>query len=200
MKLYFIRHADKGTGSCYNEHLQHQDYPITKQGEKRAAKLAEYFEHINLDAVYASEYKRAQQTAGAVAERKGLSVSVDERLNEIDNGVIDGMSDEEIKRKYPVFFKDFLSFSKDVRFPGGETGSETKQRQKSLLDDLIKKNEDALLVTHEGYIRLLVCHLAGLPVYKRCKFKMDYCGICEVEYLESSGQWRINKVNQTALL
>jgi broad specificity phosphatase PhoE len=103
LKLYFIRHADKGIGDCYNHHLKHQDLPITDQGKSRAEKLASYFELKEISTVYASEYLRAQQTATPLATKKGLEIVIDNRLNEIDNGIIEEMSDAEIKEKYPSF-------------------------------------------------------------------------------------------------
>lgn len=196
MKFYFIRHADKGAGDCYNDHLKHQDFPLTEQGKNRAENLARYLECKDIDAVYASEYVRAQQTAGAVAAKKGLPLVVDCRLNEIDNGLIEEMSDEEIKENYPSFWDDFFSFSKDVRFPGGETGEEVKARQQSLLQDLIADGKNAALVSHEGYIRLLICHVLNLPVYERYKFYIGYCGVTEIEFCEDTGTWKIRCMNQ----
>ena len=200
MKLYFIRHADKETGSCYNDYLRHQDYPITDGGRMRAANLSNYFEPKEFSIVYASEYLRTQQTAEALTARKGMRIVIDKRLNEIDNGIIEKLSDEEIKEKRPSFWNDFFSYSKDVRFPEGETGEEVKARQQSLLNDLILRDENAILISHEGYIRLLICHLLNLPVCERYKFKIDYCGITEVEFCKDLGQWKIDRVNQTTEL
>ena len=196
MKLYFIRHADKGTGDCYNDHLKHQDFPITEQGKNRADNLASYFESREISTVYASEYLRAQQTAIALATKKGLEIVIDNRLNEIDNGVIEEMSDAEIQEKYPSFWDDFFDYSKDVRFPEGETGEEVKARQLSLLNELIARGKNAALVSHEGYIRLLICNLLNLPVYERYKFTIGYCGIIEIEFCGDLGKWKIVRINQ----
>lgn len=196
MTLYFIRHADKGTEECYNDSLRHQDFPITDQGKRRAENLASYFELKEISIVYASEYLRAQQTAKSLASKKGLEIVIDNRLNEIDNGIIEELSDEEIKEKYPSFWNDFFSYSKDVRFPEGETGEEVKARQRSLLNELITRGKNAALISHEGYIRLLICHLLSLPVYERYKFKIDYCGITEIEFCRDLGKWKIDRINQ----
>lgn len=196
MKLYFIRHADKGMGDCYNDYLRHQDFPITDQGRRRAENLASYFDFKQISTVYASEFLRAQQTAKALSIKKGLEIVIDSRLNEIDNGIIEKLSDAEIKEKYPSFWNDFFSYSKDVRFPEGETGEEVKARQRSFLNDLIAREKNAALVTHEGYIRLLICHLLDLPVYERYKFEIDYCGITEIEFCRDLGKWKIDRINQ----
>lgn len=197
MKLYVIRHAEKEKGAFYNEKFHHQDPPITSRGKRCSIELEKFFADKKLDRIIVSEYLRTAQTARHIAEVKKLQITKDERLNEIDNGEIEQLTDEEIKKKYPEFWNDFFSFSKDVRFPGGETGEECKLRQNDFLVELVKKGEDVLLVTHEGYIRLLLCNIIGLPVYKRHLFHMDYCGVLELEYDDKSGTWQIIRVNQT---
>lgn len=197
MKIYIVRHGDKEKGNYYNEYLRHQDEPLNENGKRRAEKLVDYFENKQFSKIYVSEYLRTAQTAHPIAEKRGIQVIIDKRLNEIDNGLIDSLSDEEIKEKFPEFWDDFMSFSKDVRFPEGETGEEVKCRQKDLLNTLIENGEDVLLFGHEGYIRLLLCHLLGLPVYKRHLFKIDFCGITEIEYDKETDVWMITKVNHT---
>ncbi len=199
MKLYIVRHGDKVSGNYFNLNLRHQDWPLNEEGVLKAQKLCDFFKDKKIEKIYISEYLRTFQTAKFIAESKGLSLIKDKRLNEIDNGLLDSMSDEEIKEKFPDFFKDFFSFSKDVRFPEGETGEEVKKRQDSLLLDLIKENKDSLLITHEGYIRLFMCNLLGMPVYKRNLFKVDMCGIMEAEYDISSRIWKIIRVNHVIL-
>ncbi len=197
MRIFIVRHSDKENGDYYNENLRHQDSPLSKNGEQNAEKLLDYFEHKQMKKIIVSEYLRTEQTAQYIAKNKGIQVIKDKRINEIDNGIIESMSDEKVIEKYPEFWNDFISYSKDVRFPEGETGEEVKDRQKDLLDELIQNDEDVLLFSHEGYIRLLMCHLLGIPVYKRNLFKVDLCGIMEIEYDEKIKTWSIIKFNYT---
>ncbi|MEA5049431.1 MAG: histidine phosphatase family protein [Eubacteriales bacterium] len=197
MKLYLIRHADKEEGEFYNVFLKHQDPPITKRGQLRAETLTNYFENRNIDTIYVSEYLRARQTAAILASKKGLVSRMDRRLNEIDNGAIDGMSDSAIQEKYASFWNDYISHTKDVRFPEGETGEEARKRQLSLLSDLLAEGKDAVLICHERYIRLLICTVLDLPVYERYRFAADYCSITEIEFLEGLFKWRIVRINHS---
>lgn len=197
MIMCIVRHGDKVNGEFYNETLRHQDSPLNDNGLKKAEKLCDYFEQRNYKKILVSEYIRTEQTARFLAQKKGIQVSIDKRLNEIDNGYIESMSEDEIKIEYPDFFYDFTSYSKDIRFPGGETGEEVKLRQKELIDELLKQNEDVILFSHEGYIRLLMCHVLHLPVYQRNLFKVDFCGISEFEYNPDLKIWKVLKFNQT---
>lgn len=196
MRVFIIRHGDKEKGDYYNLVLNHQDPPISQDGIAKAKKLIDYFGNKNISKIIVSEYLRTYQTAKYIADTNGLHITKDNRLNEIDNGVIESMSDKEIEEKYPEFWNDFFSCSKDVRFPEGENSEEVQVRQKSLLDELIQNGEDALLISHEGYIRLLMCHLLGIPLYKRCLFYVDMCGITELDYDTGATTWKIIRFNQ----
>ncbi|WP_459477022.1 histidine phosphatase family protein [Clostridium saccharoperbutylacetonicum] len=197
MRIFISRHGDKIRGRYYNESLKHQDGPLTEKGEISAKRLIEFFDHIEIKRIIVSEYLRTCQTAKYIAENKCITVETDSRLNEIDNGIIESMDEEEIIQKYPEFWRDFNSHTMDVRFPEGETGEEVKLRQKSFLDELIQRDEDVFIVSHEGYIRLLICHLLDIPVYKRYMFQVDMCGIMEFEYNKSTEEWKIIRFNYT---
>ena len=196
MKLYIVRHADKLDGDFFNDRIGHNDSPISPEGKKRTQRLSAYFESRAVCAVYASEYVRAAQTAEYVASAKNLSVQRDARLNEIDSGVTETLTAEELRVKFPEFWADFLRHDRDVRFPGAENGEEVKARQKGLLADLILKGEDAVLISHEGYIRLLLCHVLGLPTYRRHLFHVGFCGVTELRYDEEAKLWSVYKVNE----
>jgi broad specificity phosphatase PhoE len=198
MKIYIVRHGDKEKGNYHNEYLRHQDQPISHEGNQKAKKLVEYFEDIHIEKILISEYLRTEQTARYIAANKELQVIKDKRINEFDNGIIELMSNEEIKEKYPEFWDDLIGHAKDVRFPEGETGEEVKARQKDLLDELILRDEDVLLISHEGYMRLLLCHLLDIPVYKRYLFRVNFCGIMELEYMKDEKYWRVIRFNQEA--
>ncbi|WP_238881884.1 histidine phosphatase family protein [Clostridium sp. YIM B02551] len=197
MRIFIVRHANKEFGDYYNDKLKHQDSPLSDEGVEKAKRLVDYFKYEKVDKIIASEYLRAFQTAKYVAESKGLEIIRDKRLNEIDNGIIEAMSDEEIIEKYPDFWNDFFTYSKDVRFPEGETGDEVKKRQDELLEELKKDNKNVLLVGHEGYIRLLMCNLLQIPVYKRNLFKVEMCGIMEFEFDKKLNSWRVIRFNQS---
>jgi broad specificity phosphatase PhoE len=198
MTFYIIRHAHKEQGNFYNSRLRHQDEPISQTGRADSLKLWPYLCDKQLSEIYISGYQRAAQTIEFVAEQSGLKPILDERLNEIDNGLIEGMSDAAIKERYPDVWRGFSERSADFRFPGGETGAEARQRIAKFLEEKrrIHTDENIVLVSHEGLIRLLVCHILGLPVYARWNFHFDFCGIMEIAYQPDFRTWKLIRFNQ----
>lgn len=194
MKLYFIRHGEKESTLTINPLIGHTDPSLTDLGFRQAEALVAYFKHEKVDYIYTSEYLRVQQTAEPLSRDKGIIVKIDKRLNEIDNGIIETMSDKDIEEQYPEFWKDFFEHKHDCRFPGGETGEEVRKRQNDLFEEIKEQDGTYVLFCHEGYIRILLCNLLGMPVYHRYKFKYDYCGITEVIF--ENEEWKIKRFNQ----
>ncbi|TMM31279.1 histidine phosphatase family protein [Polaribacter aestuariivivens] len=66
---YLIRHAEKDRTDKTNRNPE-----LNEDGLKRAQNWVNYFENINLDAVYSTNYNRTIQTATPTATSKGLQV------------------------------------------------------------------------------------------------------------------------------
>jgi broad specificity phosphatase PhoE len=196
---YIIRHAAKEWGNFFNPRLRHQDEPISLKGQAGAQKLRAFFERKTIAAIYISEYQRSWQTIEPLARQLSLTPAIDARLNEIDNGRLDGLTDEQIRQTYPDVWQAFLSRTADFRFPEGETGAEAQQRIVAFLEEKRQQHPDQqiILVSHEGLIRLLMCTILDLPVYKRWNFHYDFCGIMEITYQPAYGIWKLIRFNQT---
>ncbi len=66
--VYLVRHAEKVDDS--------RDADLSPKGLERANALKSFFEKIQIDAVYASQYIRTQKTVKPVADARGLAVNV----------------------------------------------------------------------------------------------------------------------------
>jgi len=195
MKWYIIRHADKEQGESYNPDLRHQDQPISEKGHLKAQKLFSYFSDKSIDKIYVSEYIRTKQTIKYVAENKKISPIADSRLNEIDNGLIEGLSEQVLQQRYPDVWNAFKDRDRDFQFPEGESGEDARKRIKSFFKDKQVSNEDIILVSHDGLIRLLLCYILGIAVYRRWDFRVDTCGIMEIEYQTTYKKWKLIRFN-----
>jgi broad specificity phosphatase PhoE len=194
---YILRHAEKAQGDFYNPVLRHQDQPISAKGRADAEKLTSHFVEKSIASIYISEYLRTRQSIEAVAQYLKLSPIVDSRLNEIDNGAIEGMSATEIHQKFPAVWHAFKSRDRDFQFPQGESGAEAQQRIQSFFKEKLVDQDNIILVSHDGWMRLLVCSLLGLAVYRRWDFHVDTCGLMEIEYQPDFESWKLLRFNQS---
>lgn len=198
MKWYIVRHAEKEKGNFFNPVLRHQDEPVSSKGLVESRRLWDYFSKKNISQIYISHYIRTGQTVEYTARKLGITPIKDDRLNEIDNGLIDGMTDQQIEKTYPDVWRGFLERDHDFQFPGGEFAEDARARIVSFSHEKQRDNRDILIICHEGLIRLWACHILGMPVYRRWDFKVDYCGITEIEFIPEFNSWRLLRFNQLA--
>jgi broad specificity phosphatase PhoE len=195
MKWYIIRHADKEIGDFPNPTLPLPDEPISAKGQAQARALLAYFADRQADRIFISQYIRTRQTIGFVADRIKIAPVPDGRLNEINNGKIVGLSDQEIQQQYPEMWSAYQARDRDFHFPDGESGEDVRQRIQSFFQEHEQNREDLILVAHDGWIRVLMCHILGIPVHRRWDFRVDFCGISEIEYQPVYKRWRLNRFN-----
>jgi broad specificity phosphatase PhoE len=200
MKFYIVRHADKAQGDFFNPQLRHNDQPISALGRRQAAWLKRYFRKRPIDGIFISAYIRTGQTIRPLAKKLKIDPLVDPRLNEIDIGIAERMSEDEVQAQYPEMWQAFISQDRDFSWPEGERESEALARIASFVDEKKDSAENFLVVTHDGLIRLLVCHVLGLPAHWRFKFKVDTASVTEVDWNESGDRWKLIRFNQAVHL
>ena len=98
-ELYLARY-----GKCQLEGvlLGQYDTALSAAGRRQAQTLADHLTHSGIERVVSTGLQRAVQTAEAIAERLGVGLEQDVRLNEISYGSWDGLSWEEINRGGPL--------------------------------------------------------------------------------------------------
>ena len=199
MTWYILRHGDKEEGEFRNPDLPLNDQPISQFGQEQARKLLDFFADKEIAHIYVSAYQRTGQTIAYVAGHFGLKPAVDERLNEINIGVFENITVEELQENYPAEWQAFHTRSADFHYPGGESGGEAHKRVVEFLDEKREQHgdENMIAVCHDGLLRALMCHVLGIPIYKRWGFRADTCGITELEYEPEYGTWKLIRFNQT---
>jgi broad specificity phosphatase PhoE len=196
MKFYLVRHADKAKGDYFNPRLRHNDQPVSTFGRKQASKIKKYLHKLSIKSIYVSEYIRTEQTARPLGRKLKIVPIADYRLNEIDNGIIDKLSDDEMREKYPEVWAAFQDRDSDFRWPEGETGLEAQERIVSFIIEHINQEGNILIIAHDGIIRILVCYVLGLPVYRRFSFQVDTASITEIEWDTAKSRWKLIRFNQ----
>ncbi len=133
-------------------------YPLTDLGVKQAEKIGDFLEPFNISTIYCSPVERAEQTAGIVAKKLGLRYKVDERLTEIDMGLLSGMPYEEMFAKHGNIFLKFYEGHPIIEENRIETFASIKKRVIDLVEHCSKKHneEDVLFVTHMDPIKSML--------------------------------------------
>jgi broad specificity phosphatase PhoE len=160
MKCILARHGKTDFNEKNLFAGQNSDARLTAEGHAHAKNLALMMENFKLDAIYSSPMTRAIETARPTSELKGLDITADQRLIEMDFGIADGKSihDPEMKGMMARRTED-----PNYRIPGGETYNEVMERVAGCIADL-ESYEMVLAVAHFGTNRALISLLTRTPM------------------------------------
>jgi alpha-ribazole phosphatase len=180
-RLLLVRHgktqqhqADRFWGST--------DVPLGDEGVRQAEQLAGRLAGEHVAAVYTSTLQRARRTGEIIAARHDLEVNAVGELCECNFGCIEGLTFDEIARQYPELAEE-LSQGDAMAFPGGENIEELDGRVRAFLGRLqeVGPEQTAVVVSHGGPLRLLVCHLLGIGRQHWQQLRMEHASLSIVE-------------------
>jgi probable phosphoglycerate mutase len=151
-----IRHAESAWNAL-GRWQGHADPGLSTRGRAQAAALARALSREGIEAVAASDLRRARETADALARAAGLAPELDARLRERDLGTWSGLTSPEIAGRWPADFARVRARDPDFRPGGGESLREVAARARTFLRDLAARPGPVrwAIVTHGGWIRAL---------------------------------------------
>nr|KAF6475636.1 6-phosphofructo-2-kinase/fructose-2,6-biphosphatase 4 [Rousettus aegyptiacus] len=145
------------------------DPGLSPRGREFAKSLAQFISDQNIKdlKVWTSQMKRTIQTAEAL----GVPYEQWKVLNEIDAGVCEEMTYEEIQDHYPLEFALRDQDKYRYRYPKGESYEDLVQRLEPVIMEL-ERQENVLVICHQAVMRCLLAYFLDkaaeqLP-YLRC--------------------------------
>ncbi|GAB2841304.1 bifunctional RNase H/acid phosphatase [Streptomyces deserti] len=169
-----------------------------EQAERVAAVLAR---RGTIQAVVSSPLARARETAGIVAARLGLDVSIDEGLRETDFGAWEGLTFGEVRERYPDDLTAWLDSPEAAPTGGGESFAATATRIAATRDKLVAAyaGRTVLLVTHVTPIKTLVRLALGAPPESLFRMELSAASLSVVAYY-ADGNASVRLLNDTSHL
>lgn len=166
-RMIIIRHAE-AVGNVIREFHGWTDESITDRGILQAQRVAERLKGVPVDVIYSSVLKRTMETAGYIAEMKGLPIHSREDLKEIHGGLWERMAWTDLVEKYPEEYKTWETHPHLHQMPEGESMETFQQRLITAVQDILRKEEarNICIVTHGTAIRALLCWFKGWPLHK----------------------------------
>ncbi|MFI9598562.1 bifunctional RNase H/acid phosphatase [Streptomyces sp. NPDC004069] len=169
-----------------------------EQAEKVAAALAR---RGTVQAVVSSPLARTRETAGVVAARLGLDVTVEEGLRETDFGAWEGLTFGEVRERYPDDLNAWLASPEAQPTGGGESFADTAVRIAAARDKLVAAHagRTVLLVTHVTPIKTFVQLALGAPPESLFRMELSAASLSAVAYY-ADGNASVRLFNDTSHL
>ncbi len=135
------------------------DIPLDAVGEQQAERAARLLAGLRPDAIVSSDLVRAMATAAPLARLTGLTVTTDKDLRERFGGLWEGLTDTEIRTRYPAEHAAWIP-------PGGESSAIVAERAGAALERIaagMAPGTLVVVVSHGAAIRLGAARLLGFP-------------------------------------
>ena len=198
-RLVLVRH---GQSTWNQEHrIQGQlDPPLSLDGLHQADLLGERLGGRRFAGFYASDLKRAFETAQAIGSFVGVQPEAMPSLREIYLGEWEGLRTEDIAERFPKAWAAWVEEPDWDVVPGGEGAAVFEARVAAALDDIFSRHDhgDVLVVTHGGVIQVAVHRVVGRPSHGLFPFKIQNASITLLE--KRNGRMVIGGVNDIAHL
>src|SRR5262245_12025912 len=114
-----------GNANVWGSSLRDVDTPLTPLGVQQATSTGQFLrDKAAFDVIFSSPYTRTMQTSQHIAEQLGTvpPIILEERVREIEFGILDGLTHQGIKERYP---EEWARREREGKYwyrpPGGES-------------------------------------------------------------------------------
>jgi len=185
-KVYLVRHGQ----TEWNKKLIFRgriDVPLNEAGHREAKAISDALKDTNIGAIYTSPLRRSIETAQPIAKYFHLEIVPVQGLIDINYGDWEGLTCNEVKKRYSDQYDKWEKKPDLIRFPHGETLDEAKERSFRAFKNIVKKNlgKSILIVPHRVINKVLLCALLGFSNSHFWEIKQDTGCINLIEYLNN---------------
>ena len=212
--LYLVRHGHtiwNDTGGVAGR----TDIALSDTGREAARRLGLSFpSDFDAHHWFCSPLQRTRETSAilrAQLDRRAMTQSLpevqwDDRLVELNFGDWEGMTWSVVHERYKdqmnEWGKDWVNRSP----PNGEMFSQQVLRCSDWLESWLHlkgtdlsteqaHTQSAVVVTHGGSIRALLCICLGWPLARAMSFRVDPASLCVLQQTDPSQPWRVRMIN-----
>ncbi len=177
-EIILIRHGETEWNS--QKRMQgHSNSDLSSVGQAQIQALGQWMKNVPFDFIYSSDSLRAKQTAEAITQFSGHELQFDQRLREKNLGVFEGLTSEEARERHPEVFRLFKTAGSKYVIDEGESTQQLQDRALEIVNEIRIKHpeERVLLVTHGGFIRVVMKHSLGLSLETPTRFLIRNTGV-----------------------
>lgn len=190
--FYFIRHGQTDLNLKGIVQGRGVNSDLNKNGRQQALAFYNAYKDVPFDKIYTSTLKRTHQTVEHFVNKNNIPREDLIGLDEISWGIYEGQEqNEDIMKGFAQVISSWKANDLDLRIHNGESPNDVVKRQKEAISYMLSNtNEHTVLVCMHGRaLRILLCHLTGLPVHKMDDFPHTNTALYKLSY--EHGEFKI---------
>ena len=184
-RLYLARHGETTTSSEFR-YVGHMDVDITENGVEQMINLRDRLMNEDLNALFCSDLLRSTKGAQIIGSIHDIEPIAHAEFREINLGIWEGLTREEIVEKYPDEYNNRLQ---DLAYTGIQDGESFKDLQVRVIKKLTLvldewKGKNIVLLAHGGVNRVILFDALNLDLQLLPRIDQDYGCLNIIDYYE----------------
>lgn len=175
--IYLIRHG-QSEGNELKRYCGVTDVQLSNRGRQQAASAGESLAGLGLRRIFTSPLKRAETTASIISDITGASKVTDRRLIEINFGIFENMTWDEMIEKYPAETEAWIKLGSRYIFPRGESYMAVVSRIGPFIDSL---TDGDAVVSHFGVMQSILIYLGVADYDSVWEYHISNCDIITLD-------------------
>lgn len=181
LRIALVRHgaADASVrGRCCGS----LDPALSDEGRRQMRHASRLLVRLGAVTIYASPQARALDSARTLEIAAPLLV--DDRLREIDFGLLEGLTYDEVADRHPDVWRGWMQAPVDVVFPQGEQFGAFSHRVDLAVADLTTQHRGCaiVVVAHGGVNRLILARALGLDLRHMFRLQQTCGAVSLIDY------------------
>ena len=197
--IYLVRH---GQTAWNKEEIfrGRTDIPLDETGLKQAVLVGQYFNGLEIDAIYSSPLSRALQTAQKIAQFHDIKVQHLQGIIDMSFGDWEGRPHQEIRENDKETYRQWVETPHLVKLPGGEGLDDVRVRAMAALEEVIRNHveKNLVLVSHRVICKVLICAILGLDNSHFWQITQDTTAINLIQH--RNARYILSLMNETCHL
>ncbi len=186
-EIILIRHGetDFNKAGLYFGHLDPGLNETGREQLRNTRKLLESREE-NIEAVFSSDLKRCSESMEILQISEDVEKMLMKEFREINFGIFEGKTYEEIKSEFPEEVEKMHSNWQDFKVKDGESLKEVMERTVKKMEEIIRTYEKrkVVIVAHAGVIQTLISYYLFGSLEGYWKFKINNGSLTKLRITE----------------
>lgn len=181
-KIYLIRHG-QSEWNVLNKVQGQTNTNLTQLGKDQGKAMGTRLKNSNIDMIYSSDLNRAFDTSKIIAEEINKPLIISKYLREINFGVWEGLTSEELSKKYKKEQETWRSNPERLILPGAESLEVLSERVMLWFKQILEKDsgKNIAIVSHSATLKVLLLGILDMPLSHYKNFTFSNVGLSIVE-------------------